>query len=105
MIVDVNEDTFREEVINSPVPVVVEFWAKWCGFCKVQEGILRALDGDIDRTKAKICMVDVDPNENLSEEFEIMTIPMLLAFKDGKVIAREEGVRNEQIIRGMIGLD
>jgi thioredoxin 1 len=81
----VTDDTFQEEVINSNVPVVVDFWATWCGPCRLIAPIIEELAG-LYEGKAKLCKLDVDNNQQTAMKYGIRSIPTVLFFKDGKLV-------------------
>ena len=83
-IVQISGDNWQSEVIESDVPVVVDFWAEWCGPCKAIAPILEQVAGEV-AGKAKIAKVNVDENQQLAAEFGIRSIPTLLIFKGGTV--------------------
>ena len=81
----VTDNNFESEVLNSNVPVLVDFWATWCGPCRLIAPIIEELSGEYEG-KAKICKLDVDNNQRVATQFGIRSIPTLLIFKNGKVV-------------------
>jgi thioredoxin 1 len=90
LITHVTDSTFESEVLNADVPVLVDFWATWCGPCKAIAPVLDELAGEY-QGKAKIVKVDVDANQKIAVNFSIRSIPTLMLFKGGKVEAQQLG--------------
>lgn len=84
MALELNEANFQAEVINSETPVLVDFWAEWCGPCKMIGPVIEALSQELDGA-AKVGKVDVDSNRELAVKYGVRSIPLLLFFKDGEV--------------------
>ena len=89
-IVHVTDANFDEQVVNSDIPVLVDFWAAWCGPCKMIAPLLDQLAGDYEG-KITIAKVDVDANKETPAKFNVRGIPTLLIFKNGNVEATKVG--------------
>ena len=81
--------------------VLIDFWAPWCGPCRMQAPILEALDAELG-DKVKICKIDVDEEPNLARRFRILSIPTLVVMKDGQVTATRVGVQSVDNLKDML---
>jgi len=99
--VAVTDATFEQEVTNSDVPVVVDFWAEWCGPCKQIGPALEELSSDYDG-KVKIVKVDVDSNPGTAAALGVRGIPALFIFKDGQVISNRAGAAPKAALQSWI---
>ena len=99
--VAVTDATFDAEVRNSDIPVVVDFWAEWCGPCKQIGPALEELSSEMEGT-VKIAKVDVDSNPNTAASMGVRGIPALFIFKDGEVISNRSGAAPKAALQSWI---
>ena len=99
--VAVTDDTFDAEVKNSDIPVVVDFWAEWCGPCKQIGPALEELSNEMEG-QIKIVKVDVDNNPNSPAAMGVRGIPALFIFKDGQVISNRSGAAPKAALQSWI---
>ncbi len=95
-VLHLTKDNFKEEVLDANVPVLVDFWATWCGPCQMVGPVIEEIGNEV--TDAKICKVDVDANPELAKE----SIPTLMVFKNGEAVKREVGAKPKDEILDML---
>ena len=100
MAIELAEDGFDGAVADGVA--VVDFWAPWCGPCKMLGAILEKIEGDISGLGAKLCKVNVDEQPGLAVRFEVMSIPALLFFKNGELLQRLDGLQRPDDILAAI---
>ena len=101
MVIEITDQSFEEEVLKSEVPVVVDFWAPWCGPCLMIAPITEKLAEEYTG-KVKFCKLNVDNNPQVSGEYKVMSIPLLLFFNNGQVVEQSLGAVPENVIRPKI---
>ena len=92
-----NSSNFDDEVLQSNIPVLVDFWAPWCGPCRMMAPALDALSADYDG-KAKIAKLDTDEHEDIAARYGVQALPTLLVFKQGEVLSRVVGAVSKGVV-------
>jgi thioredoxin 1 len=100
-IIHVTDADFEEKVLKSPVPVVVDFWAEWCGPCRMVAPTLDEIAKECEG-KAVVAKMNVDENRNTPTQFKIHAIPTMIFYKDGKETARLVGAETKNAIKAKI---
>ena len=100
-IVDAGDDDFAQVAEQSPVPVLVDMWATWCGPCRMVSPALERIATD-RRGRLKLVKVDVDASPRLSQRFEVRAVPTLMVLRDGDVLARQPGAAPEPALRSWL---
>ena len=101
MVIEINDKDFEQQVLKSSLPVVVDFWAPWCGPCRMIGPIVEKLSEEF-KGKLKFCKVNVDENQQLAQKYKVMSIPTLIFFKNGQLIDQSMGAVPEKTLRSKV---
>jgi len=93
--VEVNGNNFQQEVLESSIPVLVDFWASWCMPCRMLAPTIEKL-AEENQGKLKVCKLNTDENQNIAAQYGIQGIPTLIIFKEGKEVGRTVGVMSKE---------
>ena len=101
--ITITKSNFESEVLNSPIPVVVDFWATWCGPCRMIAPVIEELAEEYDG-KVKVGKVNVDDEPELASQFKIVSIPTIVVVNDGKISAKAVGYMTKERLIKELGL-
>ena len=93
------EQNFETEVLGSPVPVVVDFWAEWCGPCRIMSPLVEEIANELDASKVKVGKLNVDQSQSVAQQYGVLSIPTFLIFKDGKVVEQMVGTMPKDVFK------
>ena len=99
-VINITRNNFQNEIINSDKPVLLDFWAPWCGPCRMVGPILEEIAGE--RSNIKIGKINVDEQPELASQFRVMSIPTLIVIKDGKIVNQSMGAKPKNAILAML---
>ena len=100
-VITITKENFEAEVLNSDKPVLLDFWASWCGPCRMVSPVVDEIASE--RTDVKVGKINVDEQRELADRFGIMSIPTLTVMNGGKVVNQAVGVRPKAMIEAMLG--
>jgi len=103
MVVELTDATFEQEVLKSDIPALVDFWAAWCGPCRMLGPVIDKLsESEEYKDKFKFCKLNVDENPQMSQKYQVMSIPLVLFFKNGEKVDQSLGAVPENVIKEKI---
>ena len=101
-VMKVTEENFETQVLKSDVPVLVDFWATWCGPCRMQGPIIDELAGEV--SGVKFAKLDVDENMSLAMKYGVSSIPTLIVFRGGEAVSTAVGLQNKEGVKRLLGI-
>ncbi len=99
--IQLNGNNFEQVVLNSDKPVLIDFWATWCGPCRMQAPVIEELAEELEGN-AVVAKLDVDENPELAAQFSVMSIPTLVVIKGGEIVGRRTGVTPKGTLQAML---
>ncbi|MBU0569447.1 thioredoxin [Patescibacteria group bacterium] len=100
-VADIADKDFEEKVLKADMPVLIDFWAPWCGPCKMAEPMLEELSEEYEN-RVVIVKINIDENQEFSEKYSVMSIPTTILFKDGEEIGRQVGLAGKEAFEKLI---